>query len=74
MQMQIQVQDNSHTVVFMLNNSAAAESLYNQLPLPAHLHILNLGGMSSCIMAALGVIGDCMIWGELFQGEKTSKI
>ena len=31
--MQIQVQDNSHTVVFMLNNSAAAESLYNQLPL-----------------------------------------
>jgi len=31
--MQIQVQDNSHTVVFMLNNSAAAQSLYNQLPL-----------------------------------------
>ena len=31
--MQIQVQDNLHTVVFMLNNSAAAESLYNQLPL-----------------------------------------
>jgi hypothetical protein len=31
--MQIQVQDNTHTVVFMLNNSVAAESLYNQLPL-----------------------------------------
>ena len=31
--MQIQVQDNAHTVVFMLNNSVAAASLYNQLPL-----------------------------------------
>ena len=31
--MQIQIQDNAHTVVFMLNNSLAAASLYNQLPL-----------------------------------------
>lgn len=31
--MEIQVQDNTHTVVFMLNNSVAAESLYTQLPL-----------------------------------------
>ncbi|WP_245879752.1 cyclophilin-like fold protein [Trichococcus patagoniensis] len=30
--MQIQVKDEIHTVVFMLNNSVAAESLYNQLP------------------------------------------
>ena len=30
--MQIQIQDNTHTVVFMLNNSVAAESLYNHLP------------------------------------------
>ena len=31
--MEIQVQDNTHTVLFMLNNSVAAESLYTQLPL-----------------------------------------
>jgi len=31
--MQIQVQDNTYSVIFMLNNSVAAESLYRQLPL-----------------------------------------
>ena len=34
--MQIQVQDNAHTVVFMLNNSVAAASLYNK----KHLKIM----------------------------------
>ncbi|MGA9518633.1 MAG: cyclophilin-like fold protein [Trichococcus sp.] len=31
--MLIQVRDNTHTVIFLLNDSKAAGSLYNQLPL-----------------------------------------
>lgn len=32
-QLQIQVSDNEHTIIFQLNNSQAAKDLYDQLPL-----------------------------------------